>query len=502
MVAQSRKMMMSAVFRSLLHLRRDQRGIAAVTVAIALPLLLAFGALAINSGLWFTIKRENQSAADAAALSAAYELMAGPADACKTDPNFVADRLTPAVTQAVAANQHMGWDNTVTNTIVTCPYPPDLLLDTEFPKGYQAVAVTLQQTQSSLFAFAPTPSATIATKSVGVVANAQDVCFLALGQSPARSGPCPAGFGICGNGSVDITTPDCAVVADSTADNSIDLVGNSASITAGAIVTAGGVAGSGGISGTHPTAQTYATPIPDPYAPNALGTCANPPCLTHTFLTSSMPTLATSLPCTPSGTTYSGPCVIDGRTTFRSGNFTLSGPMQFSDGLTVGGTVDLSPGTYWITDGDLNVSGTLKCTGCTGGAGVTIILTTARNSCPGPPVPTVGTVNFANGNTSLNAPTTGTFKGDLIVEDVNGVPACTKYTGTSTNLRGAPNATFSGLVYLPNVAMDTFGNASVGGCFVLVVGYLRMSGNPSLDTTGCAAAGVTPPTIKTVVLGE
>jgi len=56
-----------AVSRSLLRLRRDQRGIAAVTVAIALPLLFAFGALSINSGLWFTIKRQNQSAADAAA---------------------------------------------------------------------------------------------------------------------------------------------------------------------------------------------------------------------------------------------------------------------------------------------------------------------------------------------------------------------------------------------------------------------------------------------------
>src|SRR6202022_1207320 len=109
---------MVAPIEPFLRLRRDQRGIAAVTVAIALPLLLAFGALAINSGLWFTIKRENQSAADAAAISAAYELMAGPKDAC-TDPNFAnfrADRLTPAAAQAVAANQHAGWDNTVTNT--------------------------------------------------------------------------------------------------------------------------------------------------------------------------------------------------------------------------------------------------------------------------------------------------------------------------------------------------------------------------------------------------
>src|SRR6266481_6209792 len=158
----------SALSRSLLCLRRDERGVTAMIVAITLPLLFAFGALAINSGLWFTIKRENQSAADAAAISAAYELMAGPTGAC-TNPTFVTDRLTPAAAQAVAANQHVGWDNTGATTTVTCPYFDDLLA-TEFGAGkYSAVAVTLQQDQSSLFAFAPLASATIATKSVGVV---------------------------------------------------------------------------------------------------------------------------------------------------------------------------------------------------------------------------------------------------------------------------------------------------------------------------------------------
>jgi Flp pilus assembly protein TadG len=62
----------SAVSRSLLQLRRDERGVIAVIITLTLPVLFAFGALVINSGLWFTIKRQNQSAADAAAISAAY----------------------------------------------------------------------------------------------------------------------------------------------------------------------------------------------------------------------------------------------------------------------------------------------------------------------------------------------------------------------------------------------------------------------------------------------
>src|SRR6266849_5819469 len=93
--------------RGLFWLLSDERGAAAVLVAIALPVLFAFGALAINSGLWFTMKRQNQSAADAAALSAAYEVMAGTANA------------TPAATQAATQN---GWVNTGTAPAVNVAY--------------------------------------------------------------------------------------------------------------------------------------------------------------------------------------------------------------------------------------------------------------------------------------------------------------------------------------------------------------------------------------------
>jgi Flp pilus assembly protein TadG len=464
----------SAVSRSLRRLRRDERGVTAMIVALTLPLLLAFGALAINSGLWFTIKRENQSAADAAALSAAYELMAGSAmagsaNAC-TDPNlpnFVADRLAPAAAQAVAANQHTGWDTTVTNTTVTCPYPPDTLLDTEFGAGsYQAVAVTLEQVQSSLFAFAPLTSATIKTRSIGVVANAQDVCLLALGQSLLPSGSCPAGFGICGNGSGSLTTPGCAVVANSTASNAIDLDGG-ANITAGAIVTAGGVAGSGGVGATHPTAQTYATTVPDPYAPDALGNCANPPCLTHAFLTTGMPP---------------PPCV------------TVDGPLdptkrRICGGSKVSGTVP--PGRYWITDGDLSVSGTLN------GAGVTIIFTTSGAGG------TIGTINMLSPSaqiTGLNAPSSGTDAGLLFVQDTEGINYSTiGFLGRGLGFDG------NGLIYFPHTDLEFQGNPTLGasGCMILVANSVTLKGTSQLSSTGCAGAGLNKtPTVKTVVLGE
>ena len=52
---------------------RDRRGAVAVAVAVLLPVLIGFAGLGVEVGWWFWIQRQNQSAADAAAISAALE---------------------------------------------------------------------------------------------------------------------------------------------------------------------------------------------------------------------------------------------------------------------------------------------------------------------------------------------------------------------------------------------------------------------------------------------
>src|SRR6516162_6579176 len=78
----------------------DDRGVSAAIVAIALPSLIGLGALGVETGAWFTTKLRNQSGADAAAISAAYEVLAG-----KTN---VADDLIPAAGEAAARNGYSG----------------------------------------------------------------------------------------------------------------------------------------------------------------------------------------------------------------------------------------------------------------------------------------------------------------------------------------------------------------------------------------------------------
>ncbi len=55
----------------------DSRGVTLPLVAISLTALIGFAGLGVETGLWYTIKRQDQSAADFGALSGAMEVAAG-----------------------------------------------------------------------------------------------------------------------------------------------------------------------------------------------------------------------------------------------------------------------------------------------------------------------------------------------------------------------------------------------------------------------------------------
>jgi Putative Flp pilus-assembly TadE/G-like len=509
------------------RLWRDRRGTTLVLVAGSLTALIGFTGLAVETGLWYTIKRQNQSAADVAALSGAFELAGGLTN------GLTATQAYPDI--CALAQRDAGRNNFAFANGFACPKtspgltnPPSGQMYANNPPvlganagNANAVEVILAQQQNTTFASLFLPNVTIDTRAVATVTN-NSVCLLALGASPSKFKGCKAGFGICGVGNAGINAPDCSVVSDATTDNAINLVG-SASITAGSVSTAGNISLTGNAS-TAPPAKTFQQVIPDPYANT----------LTHAALTAGMPAAACAPPTKSivQGVTwyvYPTNCMVQTSAFNGQNNIVLGGDNQIAVNTKakgnpewdVSGTVLLNAGsagnagTYWITDGDLNVSGTLGCTfsaatppgtSCSvaSGAGVTIILTTAQAKNG-----VIGTVEMPPGNTStsLNAPTastTATFAGDLIIQDTNGIPAGTTYTNTSTDFQGTPNAIFTGLVYLPNEQIGAVGNADLGGagCLVLVVQSLAMVGNPDLNTTGCAAAGVAPPELRSVAFTE
>jgi Flp pilus assembly protein TadG len=451
---------------------RDRTGATATIVAIALPGLIGMSALGVETGVWFAIKLQNQSAADAAAISAAYGVIAGQTN--------VTGGLTAAADEASRQNGYKG-----SVPAVVTPYSDGVVTD--------GIAVTLQQSQGALLAAMFLSGITIANTAVAVIEALDNPCILALGTNSTD-------VEIAASSQLDM--PDCSVAANSISSTAIELRSSTSTVAAATLVTAGKISLQGiPIDPAAPPpefalsspAMIGAPSVADPY----VGT------LTHTFLITGMPTTPTCISKT-SGylTTYASNCVIAGKSLtapqiLLSPNTRISGSWK----ITSGQTIDLSPGTYWVT-GNLTLQSraVLKCSTCdnTKGAGVTIILTAQTNK--------IGAVSVADSaNLTLNAPHSGPFAGLAIIQDSNGLPTGTTYTSSHSTIGGAPGATLNGLVYFPNSSMTFHGEPTGTGpqCLLLVVKTLVIDAASRLEAGGCAGAGLgNLPVVGTVAVAE
>jgi Flp pilus assembly protein TadG len=509
---------------------RDERGVSAVMIALSLTVLVGFAGLGVETGLWYSIKRQNQSAADAAAISAAYEVLAGNTS-----------NLTSAATSAAAQNGYTGATPVVQYPCTGCIVS-------------NAVLVTLDTTQTTLLAGLFLPSVTIETKAAAYVFPAAPGCILTLS---------PTGEDVEVSGSSTLSAPDCSVMAASTDNCAINDHDAGGDITAKYLVTAGQVSYGNGCTTVNPTnppsnmSAGILTGVPsqqftDPYGSSSGTTYFTNPCtntggyLSHAFLTCNMPSTCTSGTSPPS---FAGDMNFCNGLTIKHGtvnmvpsggisavtvpangqgnNYTSTPTVTFSGGggsgatavavmsgngkkvtsvtLTSPGsgytsaptvtftggspstaataTATVSNGVIWITDGDLalQANGVLECTTCVAGtsAGVTIIFTTTATSGG-----TIGAPTMQSNPTidNLSAPTSGTYAGLLMVQDT--VSGAT-YT-TSATFQGTPGQTLNGLVYTPNSNLTFQGNPSVtNSCLLVVANQLTMQGNSSLATGGC-----------------
>ena len=462
----------SRLWSAIARIFRDRTGATATIVAIALPCLIGMSALGVETGVWFALKLQNQSAADSAAISAAYGVTAG-----KTD---LTGELTAAADEAARRNGYKG-----SVPAVVTPYSDGIVTN--------GIAVTLQQSQGALLAALFLSGVTIANTAVAVIEMLDNACILALGTSSTD-------VEIAAFTRLDM--PSCSVAANSISSAAIELRSSTSAVAASTLVTAGEIS----LQGTpvdpiapppefalSSPASIGAPSVADPYA----GT------LTHTFLIAGMPTASICIPKTSGNITiYAGNCEIPGKSLtslqiLLSANTRISGSWH----IELGQTVDLSPGTYWVT-GNLTIQslGVLKCSTCdnTKGTGITIILTAQTNK--------IGAISVApNAMFTLNAPRSGPFAGVAIIQDSNGLPPGTSYTSNHSTIGGAPGATLNGLVYFPNSSMTFHGEPSATGphCLLLVVKTLDIDAASRLEAGGCAAAGLGDlPVISAVAVAE
>src|SRR5437763_11817803 len=94
------------------RLWRDTDGTVLVLVALTMSALIGLVAFGVEIGFWYAIKRHNQTAADIAAISGAFELTAG------QGYNLTANAMYPEI---CALAKHDAASNGFTFVSFTCP---------------------------------------------------------------------------------------------------------------------------------------------------------------------------------------------------------------------------------------------------------------------------------------------------------------------------------------------------------------------------------------------
>jgi Flp pilus assembly protein TadG len=143
-------------------------------------------------------------------------------------------------------------------------------------------------------------------------------------------------------------------------------------------------------------------------------------------------------------------------------------------GFNVHGTLNLAPGTYYLT-GNL----TANSQSAINGNGVTLVFTSATPSVQG----TYPTLTL-NGGAELNlkAPTSGTYEGVLMHYDGRSL-------GGSHFINGNSTSVFEGAFYFPKQNLTFNGNSSMEtNCIQLVASRLTFTGNTEINNT-CPTGG-------------
>lgn len=433
---------MLITFGRLRQLVSDRRGALLATTAIAMPVVAGFAGLGIEVGMWYSDKRDLQTAADAAALSGAFERVRGNPAGLQSAANYEAQRN--------------GFATTSPNTIAV-NNPP---LSGARAGETTAVEVVLTRDHALLLtSLLASSNVTVAARSVAAVEVTGEACVLALDPTASTA--------VNNQGSATIDMTGCVMAANSNASDAINITG-SATVAAYSLWTVGQVStgnGSPSITLDRP-ATTNAWALDDPWANVTI----------------------------PGYTACS-------QTNFKttSGQVVTINPGVYCGGidLTAQSVVTLTPGTYIINRGDFSVGGqtTVKCSCPNPEDGVTIILTSAGDPND------IGKVDISAGaNVTLRAPSgpMATYRGLLFYQDRRaplGAANANKFNGgASMNLHGA--------IYLPRQGVQFSGNNSATTCTQIVARTVTFTGNALISNAGCQAAGVEPVTVTQARLVE
>lgn len=410
------------------RLVRDEGGAVALIFALVISILLGLLGLGVEIGSWYTVRRDLQTAADAAALAAALERSRG--------------KPEESIAQALREAQRNGFVQTEAGYFVINSPPQSGAL-----AGHaDAVEAILRDRRRLMFSrLFLQEDPVIAARAVAAVGTGGEACVLAL--HPTAPGA------IRGSGTADIMLPGCLLASNSTDEASINLTGVVV-VNALSVTTAGQIAQTSNVTVNldyPPTEQ--APPLRDPYADVEVG--AVPPC----DFTSEVKV-----------------------TNNHTRNFD---PGVYCAGIAItGGTANFKAGTYYIVDSGLTVNGgTLRGVYSNELEGVTFVFTTRNVTGTA-----IGGVDIrGNPTMKLRAPADegNPFRGILFFQDRRASP------GATNKFNGNSNMELQGAIYFPSQEVQWNGNNATGSadCIQVVARTVSFLGTSKLGVDHCGDRG-------------
>lgn len=291
----------------------DQCGSYIISAALLMPALIGAAGLGTEGALWYYDHQNLQSAADAAAISAAGAF-------------YVQGDNANLPLEAGAVTTSYGLVNGMNGVTLTVNEPPKSGSSTG---RANAVEVIIQQAERRLFSALWNSDQVIVSARAVAVATGGSGCTLAL--DPSASGAFTA------QGSTNVALNGCSLFVNS--NNSTALVaGGSATVSTVAVGVTGGISGTSDI--TAQSIRTHQSPISDPYANASYDSYSG--CSQHNFTAKTTVTISPGVYC---------------------------GGIK----LNAGANLTLSPGVYYLDQGNLTVNGGSSISG----SGVTLVFTSS-----------------------------------------------------------------------------------------------------------------------------
>lgn len=394
--------------------------------AFGLTFLLGFLALAIDTGRLLYARRQMQTLADAAALSAATEIGTCNGSVCAAMQNAATSALTENNVTGISFVSQCETGSATGGITLTLNDGPCYLgsADPNYNNSDYVEALVTEKVSTIFAALVGQKAFTVQARSEAGGTKPK-YCAYILSQTAS-----PA---LLFNGNASYQS-SCGIIVDSTANPAATFNG-SVDVSTTAIDVVGGDL-INGHSTVSPTPVTGATGVSDPLstlpAP-AVGSCG----------------ASTASP-------YSG---SPGQVTVNGNSSAVFNPGVYCGGIQVNGntTVTFNAGTY-IVKGSMILNGGDTASG----SGVTLYFTSNGSL----------TMN-GNSHVTLSAPTTGTYAGILYFQD--------RTDPSTVIINGDTTSSWQGAIYAPDAQLTVNGNGNVAAYTFLVVNTMVENGNDSFS---------------------